>query len=226
MRLACRRLCLYRRRPDGREQALLEDVCAEFSPGRAVLITGPNGAGKSTLLHVLAGFLRPSAGEVLADGAAMSRWRSHYRDRFRRRVGFVFQHFNLLSGLSTVENVILPLIPRGGSLAEMQTAAELALNALAISHLAAAPAAALSGGEAQRAAFARALACDPVIVLADEPTAFQDQEGVGLMAAAFRGWKAKGATVVVTGHDRCLEAEPGLIDYRYRMENGRLEAAG
>ncbi len=131
-----------------------------------------------------------------------------------------------MSDISTVENVVLPLIPRGGSLGAMQASADAALNALGIFHLAAAAASALSGGEAQRAGFARALACDPALVLADEPTSFQDSDGVRLMAGLLRDWKGKGRTVVITGHDPRLEGEPGLIDRRYHLEHGRLEVAG
>lgn len=226
MQLACRHLFLQHRLTDGRETLVIDDVSAEFAPGQAVLITGSNGAGKSTLLNLLAGFLRPSAGEVLADGAAISRWRGPHRDRFRRRVGFIFQGAHLLSGISTVENVILPLIPRGDALGTMQKRADSALNALGISHLAAVSASSLSGGEAQRACFARALAGDPELVLADEPTSLQDPDGVRLMVRLFRAWKAKGRTVVITGHDPRLAGETGLIDRCYRMERGRLGAAG
>lgn len=225
MRLTCRGLFFHRRRPNGREDAVLDNVCAEFLPGSIALVAGPTGAGKSTLLYVLAGLLQPSRGEVFADDAPISRWRSAHRDRFRRKVGFIFQHSNLLNGISAIENLLLPLIPRGDTLEGMRHA-EAALDALGIAHLAAVSAAALSGGERQRVAFARALAAEPAIILADEPTTFQDLDGVHRMAAIFNGWKARGRTVIISGHDPRFADVPGLIDRRYRLENGRLEAAG
>lgn len=226
MKLACRDLSFCRRLPNGREQAVLDGISVEFPPGGTALISGPNGAGKSTLLYLLAGLLRPSRGEVLADDAPISRWRRAHQDRFRRRIGFVFQHSHLLNGISAVENVLLPLIPRATTLAGIRPAAQAALDSLGIGHLGAASAASLSGGERQRVGFARALAADPAVILADEPTSFQDIEGVRRMAAVFNDWRNKGRTVIIAGHDPRLTDLPGLVHRRYRLENGRLEAEG
>jgi putative ABC transport system ATP-binding protein len=226
MKLACNGLSFHRCRPDGQEQAVLDSISVEFPPGCTALISGPNGAGKSTLLHILAGLLRPSQGEVLADAAPISRWRRAHQDRFRRRVGFIFQHSHVLIGISAIENVLLPLIPRATTLAEIRQVAQAALDALGIGHLGTVSAAYLSGGERQRVCFARALAADPVAILADEPTSFQDLEGVHRMAAVFKEWRNKGCTVIISGHDPRLSDLPGLIDWRYRLENGRLEVEG
>lgn len=226
MQLACNGLSFHRRRPDGREQAVLDRISAGFPPGCTTLISGPNGAGKSTLLYLLAGLLRPSRGEVLADDAPISRWRRAHQDRFRRRIGFIFQHSNLLNGISAIENVLLPLIPRATTLDEIRRAAQAALDALGVGHLGAVPAASLSGGERQRVGFARALAADPAVILADEPTSFQDLDGVHRMAAAFNDWRSRGCTVIISGHDPRLVDLPGLIDRRYRLESGRLEVEG
>lgn len=225
MNISCHGLFLYRRRPDGREHAVLANVCAEFAPGRIALVSGPTGAGKSTLLGLLASVLRPSQGDICVDDAAISRWRSSHRDRFRRNVGFVFQHANLLNDISAIENVLLPLIPRGGTLQGMRRTAAAALDALGVAHLAAVSPVALSGGERQRVAFARALAADPLLILADEPTSFQDLDGVRRMSAIFEDFRKRGRTVVISGHDPRLAGLPGLIDQRYWLESGRLEAS-
>jgi ABC-type lipoprotein export system ATPase subunit len=226
MKLACRDLSFSRRLPDGRERTVLDSISVEFPSGGTALISGPNGAGKSTLLYLLAGLLRPSRGEVLADNAPISRWRRAHQDRFRRRIGFIFQHSHLLGGISAVENVFLPLIPRAATLTGIRQAAQAALDTLGIGHLGTASAASLSGGERQRVGFARALAADPVVILADEPTSFQDLEGVHRMASVFNDWRNKGRTVIISGHDPRLTDLRGLIDRRYRLENGRLEGGG
>jgi putative ABC transport system ATP-binding protein len=225
MNISCHGLFLYRRRPDGREHPVLANVCAEFAPGRITLVSGPTGAGKSTLLGLLASVLRPSQGDICVDAAAISRWRSSHRDRFRRNVGFVFQHANLLNDISAIDNVLLPLIPRGGTLQGMRRTAAAALDALGAAHLAAVSPLALSGGERQRVAFARALAADPLLILADEPTSFQDLDGVRRMSAIFEDFRGRGRTVIISGHDPRLAELPGLIDQRYWLENGRLEAS-
>lgn len=226
MKLACCDLSFCRRLPDGREQVVLDGVSVEFPSGGTALISGPNGAGKSTLLYLLAGLLRPSRGEVHADHAPISRWRRAHQDRFRRRIGFIFQQSHLLHGVSAVENVFLPLIPRATALAGIRQAAQAALDDLGIGHLGPASAASLSGGERQRVGFARALAADPELILADEPTSFQDLDGVHRMATVFKEWRAKGRTVIIAGHDPRLADLPGLIDRRYRLANGGLEAEG
>jgi ABC-type lipoprotein export system ATPase subunit len=107
MQLDCNGLSFHRRRPDGREQTVLDSISVEFPSGGTALISGPNGAGKITLLYLLAGLLRPSRGEVLADNALISRWRRAHQDRFRRRIGFIFQHSHLLGGISAV--LVIPI---------------------------------------------------------------------------------------------------------------------
>jgi putative ABC transport system ATP-binding protein len=221
--LATRRLELVYGASAGSPRTVLRDVSAEFPRGGLSLVTGATGAGKSSLLHLLAGLLRPTAGEVLADGAPVSRWAVGYRDRWRRRVGIVFQSANLFSGLSVLENVILPLIPRGRSLAALRAAGHEVLAELGLADLAGASADRLSGGERQRVALARALVGRPDFLMADEPTAHQDPGNAARVLQVLAACRTRGAAVVVAAHDpRVVGA--GVADRRWHLAAGRLEA--
>jgi ABC-type lipoprotein export system ATPase subunit len=221
--IECRRLTVAHCASDGREKLVIDDLSAQFETGQMVVISGATGVGKSTLLHVLAGLLRPIQGEVVVDGKAVSRWVSSHRDRWRRRVGIVFQHDRLLGDLSAVENVLLPLIPRGGSLKECRRSALAALSRLNVDPLADKIVRNLSGGERQRVAIARALVAQPSFLFADEPTAHQDRKSAEEILDTLAAAAAAGAVVVVTAHDpRILEA--GATGGRYRLAQGRLKA--
>ena len=199
--LACRRLDFHWpvKAPDA--PPLLAAVEAVFSPGTVSLIIGETGVGKSTLLHLLGGLLRPTAGEVWADGVPVSRWPARHRDRWRRRVGIVFQHLGLIPDLSTAENLLLPLIPRDMTWAQMQREVHNLLNTAGLSHKSANPANTLSGGQRQRLAIARALAGSPRFILADEPTAFQDDDRSAQVFEQLRSAARDGAVVVICSHD-------------------------
>lgn len=219
--LSCQDVRLMRRALDGAERAVLDGITTDFPAGRLSLIVGPTGAGKSTLLHLLAGLLRPSAGEVRADGEPVSRWITAHRDRWRRRVGILFQSPSLVPKLTVLENVMLPLIPRSGSLSDIRTRARECLDRTGAAHLAGLPAANLSGGEGQRAALARTLVAEPRFLIADEPTAHQDDEGAAIVMGILLAERDRGAAVIVTGHDHRLLAA-GFADCRFRLGAGRL----
>lgn len=219
--LSCHNVRLVRRAVDGTERAVLDGVDADFPVGGITLISGPTGAGKSTLLHLLACLLRPASGEVHADGEPVSRWITAHRDRWRRRVGILFQTPSLAPDLTVLENAMLPLIPRGGRLAEIRRRASECLDRSGAAHLAGLPAAILSGGEGQRAALARALAAEPRYLIADEPTAHQDDEGAATVMTALLADRRRGAAVIVAGHDHRLSAAD-FADRRYRLTSGRL----
>jgi lipoprotein-releasing system ATP-binding protein len=221
--IECRRLTVARRAPDGRERLVIDDLSAQFETGQMAVISGATGAGKSTLLHVLAGLLRPVRGEVVVNGEAVSRWVSSHRDRWRRRVGIVFQHDRLLGDLSAVENVLLPLIPRGSGLKESRRSALAALSRLRVDPLADRIVRSLSGGERQRVAIARALVTQPSFLLADEPTAHQDHESAEEILKTLAAAAAAGAVVIVTAHDPRI-LEDGATGGRYRLVQGRLKA--
>jgi ABC-type lipoprotein export system ATPase subunit len=221
--IECRRLSVARRTSDGREKLVIDDLSAQFESGQMAIIEGANGSGKSTLLHVLACLLRPIQGEVVVNGEAVSRWVSSHRDRWRRGIGIVFQHDRLLGDLSAVENVLLPLIPRGGTLKECRRSALAALCRLSVDPLADKIARDLSGGERQRVAIARALVTQPPFLFADEPTAHQDHKSAEEILKTLAAAAVAGAVVVVTAHDpRILEA--GATGGRFHLVQGRLKA--
>lgn len=179
--------------------------------GEFVAITGASGSGKSTLLHMLGGITRPSAGRVLLEGVDLA---SLDDDALavvrRRRIGFVFQRYNLLSELSLVENVALPLVLDGAARRSCEAAARAALEAVGMNHRATHRPDELSGGEQQRGAIARALVTSPAIVLADEPTGALDSVNSGRIVDLLRQLVAeRGQTVVLVTHDAAIAAAAG-----------------
>jgi len=163
---------LYRFRPaDGQQVPILRDVSFALQPREFVTVMGPSGSGKSTLLHLLAGLDRPSAGEVWLDGVNLASASEELCTATRRRkLGFIFQFFHLLPDLTVLENVTLPLRILGHNLRRQQQRIEQLLQRLGVAALSGRRPAQLSGGEMQRVSIARALAAEPPLVLADEPT--------------------------------------------------------
>jgi ABC-type lipoprotein export system ATPase subunit len=159
---------------------------------------------------------------VLAGGQPVSRWTAAHRDRWRRSVGIAFQASSLWPELTALENVILPMVPRGKSLPTLRALGLEVLEALGVSDLAGRKARVLSGGERQRAAIARALVSRPAFLFVDEPTAHQDDQGVKQVLGAISSSTAWGATLVVASHDPRV-ADEGLFSDRWHLTAGRLE---
>ena len=221
--LVCQNVSLFRQRADGSERAILRHVDATLNAGESAMISGKTGAGKSTLLHLLAGLLRPSQGQIIANGQPVSRWHSAHLDLWRRQVGIVFQQPHLIKEFTVLENVILPMIPRGTSLTQLRKLAWDALDTFGISHLAKQNVLSLSGGEQQRVAIARAIVSRPAILIADEPTAHQDDEGAALIIEKFVGWKLPQTILIVAAHDPRWALHGAFADKHFLLENGRLE---
>lgn len=221
-KLSCRKVTMVRSDPGRGERTILSEVDCEFLPQQVGLVTGATGSGKSTLLHLLAGLLRPTAGEVFAGAAPVSRWVAGHRDRWRRDVGVALQAPNLLPELTVLENVMLPLVPKLRAADEARVKARTALEALEISPLAGASVGALSGGQKQRVALARAMSGGPKYLLADEPTSHQDAAGAQVVMRALSAARERGAAVVVTAHDPRLVDAP-LADARWYLEGATLE---
>jgi putative ABC transport system ATP-binding protein len=170
--------------------------------GEFVAIMGPSGCGKSTLLNMLAGLDRPTAGEVWLDGERIDGLSETELARLRRRkVGFVFQFFNLVPTLSAVENVELPLLLIGRRRREARRSANELMSELGIPEKHGAAPAQLSGGEQQRVALARALANRPDVVLADEPTGNLDSAAAREVLGLFRDARDRGQTLLLVTHD-------------------------
>lgn len=219
--LACRRLDFRWPGKHAHNPLVLRSVEATFSPGTVSLVTGKTGAGKSTLLHLLAGLLRPTAGEVRADSQPVSRWPAHHRDSWRRQVGIVFQHLALMPELTVAENILLPMIPRNTAWNSKQNELRRQLVDAGLSSLAGTPAKALSGGQRQRLAIARALAGRPRFLLADEPTAFQDDNHALRIRAQLRTVAREGAVVVICSHDPRMR-KSDKVDRRFHLASAIL----
>ena len=224
--LECRRLTFGY--PTARRHAaavpLLTNIDAVFPGGRIMLVSGHSGVGKSTLLHLLAGLLRPNQGEVRADGQSVSRWIAAHRDRWRRRVGILFQRDHLIGGLTALENVIMPLIPRNGGPRQWRQLGMEMLAEFKMDDLAGQPVRSLSGGQRQRVAAARALVGIPDYIVADEPAAHQDLENARGLGRLLRQAADRGAVVVVAAHDRHVD-EWIAVDGHLVLENGMLHPA-
>ncbi len=221
--LQCLNVSLVRQLADGSSRLVLRDVQLDARPGASVLLMGATGSGKTTLLQVLAGLVRPTAGEVVAHGEPVSRYTSEHRDRWRRSVGFAFQRAELLDDLTAAENVLLPWIPRGGSPRALWQRCRDALGRVHADHLQDRVARELSVGEKQRVALARALVAEPRYLLLDEPTANQDGAAVEMVEQVIIEEAARGAVVVVASHDPRLGARRPFPQ-QYRLEAGQLTA--
>lgn len=205
----------------GGERAGVFGVTLEVPKGCLAVLAGPSGSGKTTLLQ-LAGLLDvPDEGEVRLGGEAVSGLAEQARCDLRlRRLGFVFQAFNLVPVLSALENVMLPLQLQGVAEGEARTRAEAALERVGLADRRHHRPGQLSGGQQQRAAIARALAPDPLLVLADEPTASLDHaHGGPLMDLMVELAQERGVTFLVASHDPAVIARAHRV---FRLADGRL----
>jgi len=187
---------------------VLRGVDLEVGRGEFVAIMGPSGSGKSTLLHLLGGIDVPTSGRVLLDGEDLSTLGDDGRTLLRRRrLGFIFQTFNLLPTLTAEENVALPLELDGIPSPEARERAQAVLEQVGMSHRRQHVPGKLSGGEQQRVAVARALAIEPLVLLADEPTGNLDSANGRQVTALLRGLVDElGQTIVMVTHDAAVAA--------------------
>lgn len=190
------------------EPPALRGVDVRIEPGEHVAIMGPSGSGKTTLLHVLAGIVRPTAGQVCWRGRDVGRLRDAERTRLRRTdFGFVFQSGHLLPELHAVENAALPLLVAGTPRAQAQALAASYFPVLGLSGLEGRRPGELSGGQAQRVAIARALVGNPAVVLADEPTGNLDRRTAADVQALMFGLNEQLSTsFLLVTHDPALAA--------------------
>jgi putative ABC transport system ATP-binding protein len=189
----------------GRQFAAVDDISIAIRPGEAAAIMGPSGSGKSTLLNLIGGLDRPSRGTVTVDGANLGKLSEGGLARFRRqRVGIVFQFFNLLNNLTTLDNVLIPAQLAGAHGNQARRRAEALLERLGVAALRNSYPSRLSGGERQRVAIARALINNPPLLLADEPTGALDTHNGDEVMAIFADLNRSGQTIVLVTHDERL----------------------
>lgn len=202
----------------------LRGINLEVARGQFVALVGPSGSGKSTFLNLVGGLDRPSAGELWVDSVELSASKEKALTQHRRRrVGFVFQSFNLLPRLTALENVALPLMFVGVSERERLLRAEQLLAQVGLADRLEHRPTQLSGGEQQRVAIARALVNRPTIVLADEPTGNLDTAtGAEIMALLRRLNREQGVTLLLVTHD---PEAAGFADRVIQLRDGRIAAS-
>ena len=202
------------------ETHALAEVDLEIAEGEYVAISGPSGCGKTTLLSVLGLLETPSDGEYLLEGHRVSGISPAERARIRnRRIGFVFQAFNLIGDLSVAENVELPLSYRSMPASQRTQRVQAALEQVGMLHRAGHYPAQLSGGQQQRVAVARALVADPAILLADEPTGNLDSANGSAVMDLLRELHRGGATICMVTHDPRYASH---ADRTVRLFDGRV----
>jgi putative ABC transport system ATP-binding protein len=200
----------------------VREVSLAIEPGRVTALRGPSGSGKTTLLGLIGGLTCPSSGRVRLDGRDISALPERFLTELRRATfGFVFQQFQLIRGLSVLENVMLPAIPTGRPHLQVRRRALELLQGLGLAARAETLAQWLSGGEAQRVAIVRALINDPRVLLADEPTSHLDSALSRQILAILADLRAQGRTVIVSSHDP-LVFEAGLVERVIDLRDGGL----
>ena len=204
------------------EVVAVRDVSLDVAAGEVVLIMGPSGSGKTTLLAMLGALLKPSEGEIVLDGQVLTALNERRLPEIRRkRFGFIFQDFNLLSALTALENVSLVAELAGAPRADARHRAEALLTDLGLGQRLQFLPEKLSGGEKQRVAIARALVNDPALVLADEPTANLDSRiGRDIMRLLRSIAKEQGRSIVIVSHDERIK---DIADRVLWLEDGQFK---
>lgn len=220
----------------GNQFTALDDVCLNIERGKITVLNGPSGSGKTTLMTVIGCMSRPTSGRIKLHGINVKGVTGEERlgeveitslpERFlteirRSTFGFIFQHFNLVKGISVLENVLLPAYPLGENSAVLQRRGMELLEMFNVTRHAFAPVERLSGGEMQRVAIARALINNPAVIIADEPTAHLDSALSREFMAILGAFKAEGKTVLVASHDPIIY-DSDLADAVVEMRDGRV----
>jgi putative ABC transport system ATP-binding protein len=209
------------------ETHALADIHLEIKAGEYVAIAGPSGCGKTTLLSILGLLDTPTEGAYMLDGDAVANLAPSDRARIRnRQIGFIFQAFNLIGDLTVYENVELPLTYRGLSAAERRQRVQSALERVGMAHRMKHYPSQLSGGQQQRVAVARAVAGDPAILLADEPTGNLDSKNGEAVMGLLQELHKAGSTICMVTHDAryAAHADRAIHLFDGRVVEERVEA--
>jgi putative ABC transport system ATP-binding protein len=204
----------------GEEIRALDDLSMDIEPGEFISIIGPSGSGKSTLMHILGCLDSPTSGTIQLDGTMIQDASARQLAAIRnRKIGFVFQFFNLLPKLNVVQNVELPMIYSGVSGRERRERAMAALKLVELANRGKHRPSQLSGGQQQRVAIARALVNDPKIIFADEPTGNLDSHTGEVILELFRKLSREGRTIILVTHDPEIAA---VTPRRIEIRDGRI----
>lgn len=201
----------------------LDDVSLTIPEGTSVAILGKSGSGKSTLMHAMSGLDRPETGEVIIDGENILKLKQKAVDKFRaEKIGFIFQSFFVQGNESVYDNVSLPLEIAGVARSKRKTRVQAALEAVELADKIKSKAKNLSGGQKQRLAVARAIANEPQIIFADEPTGNLDSvTGEKVEDMLFGYNRERGVTLIIVTHDPDLAAK---CDMQVNIKDGRVES--
>jgi len=200
----------------------LEDITLTIKENELIILKGVSGSGKSTLLSIIASLQKPTSGELLVEGEAISKLPDLHTSHFRAsKIGFIPQSFNLFETLNVAENISVALIPLGFTPQEISKKTQKALELAQISHKKDELITNLSGGEKQRTAIARALVNDAKIILCDEPTANLDTENSKKFIMIIEELKRLGKTIIIATHDPLFDTL-SFTDKIIKMEDGRI----
>ncbi|WP_103581187.1 ABC transporter ATP-binding protein [Campylobacter concisus] len=204
------------------EFCALKNINLDVNNGELVILKGVSGSGKSTLLSLIALLQKPTSGEILIDGTNIAKLPDAFCSEFRhKRLGLVFQNFNLIEGLSVYENLLAPFALTNLKANVREEMIKKALNLANISHKRDENVSNLSGGERQRCAVARALSMDADIILADEPTANLDRQNARAFLSLLESFKALKKSVIVATHDSIFD-ELSATDRVVSLQNGEI----
>ena len=204
------------------EFCALKNINLDVNNGELVILKGVSGSGKSTLLSLIALLQKPTSGEILIDGTNIAKLPDAFCSEFRhKRLGLVFQNFNLIEGLSVYENLLAPFALTNLKANVREEMIKKALILANISHKRDENVSNLSGGERQRCAVARALSMDADIILADEPTANLDRQNARAFLGLLESFKALKKSVIVATHDSIFD-ELGATDRVVSLQNGEI----
>lgn len=204
------------------EFCALKNINLDVNNGELVILKGVSGSGKSTLLSLIALLQKPTSGEILIDGTNIAKLPDAFCSEFRhKRLGLVFQNFNLIEGLSVYENLLAPFALTNFKANVREEMIKKALELANISHKRDENVSNLSGGERQRCAVARALSMDADIILADEPTANLDRQNSRAFLGLLESFKALKKSVIVATHDSIFD-ELGATDRVVSLQNGEI----
>jgi putative ABC transport system ATP-binding protein len=211
-------------RPD--ELTAVDGVSLTIGARKVTVFRGPSGSGKTTLLSIVGCMARPTAGRIVLSGREITSLPERFLTEIRRRTfGFIFQQFNLVKGITALENVMLPAYPLGEEHSVLKKRARALLDLFGILPRASSRSEWLSGGEAQRTAICRALINDPAVIIADEPTAHLDTKLSREFMDIVARFKDRQKTVIIASHDPLVFDSP-VVDTVVTMRDGRLDGGG